>query len=184
MTSATISITSHPSRTIPSGAVREWRKSGARFMPMTPFVTRFPELGARETRALLVSGRKELPDGNYGFLELYCDEPGCDCRRVMIDLLREDTEGQHLGHSQLWLGECRVLPAMGALLQRSGGTRAAGARTRSAESANPVLASSSRELSDLLITVPRLRAAPQASLPDVSRRGAARTAASSQNTLS
>lgn len=61
-------------------------------MPMTPFVTRFPELGARETRALLVSGRKELPDGNYGFLELYCDEPGCDCRRVMIDVLREDTE--------------------------------------------------------------------------------------------
>lgn len=61
-------------------------------MPMTPFVTRFPELGARETRALLVSGRKELPDGNYGFLELYCDEPGCDCRRVMIDVLREDTK--------------------------------------------------------------------------------------------
>jgi hypothetical protein len=61
-------------------------------MSMTPFVTRFPELGARETRALLVSGRKELPDGNYGFLELYCDEAGCDCRRVMIDVLREDTE--------------------------------------------------------------------------------------------
>jgi len=64
----------------------------ARFMPMTPFVTRFPELGARETRALRVTGRKELPDGDYGFLELYCDEPGCDCRRVMIDVLREDTE--------------------------------------------------------------------------------------------
>jgi hypothetical protein len=61
-------------------------------MPMTPLVTRFPELGARETRALRVSGRKELPDGDYGFLELYCDEPGCDCRRVMIDVLREDTE--------------------------------------------------------------------------------------------
>lgn len=59
-------------------------------MPMTPFITRFPELGARETRALRVTGRKELPDGDYGFLELYCDEPGCDCRRVMIDVLRED----------------------------------------------------------------------------------------------
>src|SRR5437773_11140809 len=59
---------------------------------MTLFVTPLPELRPRQTRALRVTARKELPDGDYGFLELYCDEPGCDCRRVMIDVLREDTE--------------------------------------------------------------------------------------------
>src|SRR2546426_1807799 len=40
---------------------------------------------------------KELPDGDYGFIELYCDEPGCDCRRVMIDVLRPET-----GWSEIW----------------------------------------------------------------------------------
>jgi len=26
----------------------------------------------------------DLPPGNYGFLEMYCDEPGCDYRRVFF----------------------------------------------------------------------------------------------------
>ncbi len=60
-------------------------------MPMIPFMKRFPELAAREMRAVTVRGRSDIPDGEYGFLELFCDEPGCDCRRVMIDVLRADT---------------------------------------------------------------------------------------------
>jgi len=66
-------------------------------MPMTPFMARFPELGARETRSATAIGRRELPDGEYGFLELYCDEPGCDCRRVTILVLRPQT-----GWSKIW----------------------------------------------------------------------------------
>jgi hypothetical protein len=66
-------------------------------MPMTPFMKRFPEVGARETRSVTVAQRKDLPDGEYGFLELYCDELGCDCRRVMIDVLRPET-----GWSKIW----------------------------------------------------------------------------------
>jgi hypothetical protein len=60
-------------------------------MPMTPFLQRFPELGTRETRSLTVAGRDDLPDGNYGLIELYCNEPNCDCRRVMVFVLRPDT---------------------------------------------------------------------------------------------
>ena len=66
-------------------------------MPMTPFVERFPEVGPRETRSVTVPQGKDLPPGEYGFLELYCDEPGCDCRRVMIDVLRPET-----GWSKIW----------------------------------------------------------------------------------
>jgi hypothetical protein len=66
-------------------------------MPMIPFAERFPELGARETRSVTAIHRPDLPDGEYGFLELYCDEPGCDCRRVMIDVLRPET-----GWSKIW----------------------------------------------------------------------------------
>ena len=66
-------------------------------MPMIPFMERFPELGARETRSVTVPPQQDLPEGDYGFVELYCDEPGCDCRRVMIDVLRPET-----GWSKVW----------------------------------------------------------------------------------
>jgi hypothetical protein len=66
-------------------------------MPMIPFMERFPEVGARETRSVTVPPRQDLPEGEYGFVELYCDEPGCDCRRVMIDVLRPET-----GWSKIW----------------------------------------------------------------------------------
>lgn len=60
-------------------------------MPMTPFVERFRELGARETRSVTVPDKEELPGGEYGFFELYCNEPNCDCRRVVIMVLRPQT---------------------------------------------------------------------------------------------
>jgi hypothetical protein len=31
---------------------------------MTPFLQRFPELGARETRSVTITGRDDLPDGD------------------------------------------------------------------------------------------------------------------------
>lgn len=64
---------------------------------MIPFTERFLELGARETRSVTVTGQPDLPDGDYGFLELYCNEPGCDCRRVTISVLRPET-----GWSKVW----------------------------------------------------------------------------------
>jgi hypothetical protein len=66
-------------------------------MPMIPFIERFPELGAQETRYIVASGKENLPDGEYAFVEFYCDEPGCDCRRVLIDVLRSDT-----GWKKIW----------------------------------------------------------------------------------
>ena len=66
-------------------------------MPMIPFMERFPEVGARETRSVTLPPRQALPEGEYGFVELYCDEPACDCRRVIIDVLRPET-----GWSQIW----------------------------------------------------------------------------------
>jgi hypothetical protein len=60
-------------------------------MPMAPFTERFPELGARETRSVTVPHGAPLPHGDYGFIELYCNEPGCDCRRVTILVLRPHT---------------------------------------------------------------------------------------------
>jgi hypothetical protein len=66
-------------------------------MPMTPFMERFPDLGARETRSVTVPQGEDLQAGEYGFVELYCNEPGCDCRRVTILVLRPKT-----GWSKVW----------------------------------------------------------------------------------
>jgi len=37
---------------------------------MTPFVERFPELGARETRSVTVPEKEPLPSGEYRFFLL------------------------------------------------------------------------------------------------------------------
>jgi hypothetical protein len=59
--------------------------------PMVPFMKRFPKLAASETRSVTVTGRDDLPDGEYGFIEFYCNEPQCDCRRVVVVVLRPET---------------------------------------------------------------------------------------------
>jgi hypothetical protein len=66
-------------------------------MPYALFHSRFPEVAERETRSISVFANSDvgLPAGNYGFLEMFCDEPGCDCRRVffyVVSSLRKDVE--------------------------------------------------------------------------------------------
>ena len=58
---------------------------------MTPFYTRFRDLAFQEMRVATIQGRSDIPDGEYGFLELYCEEPRCDCRRVIINVISMTT---------------------------------------------------------------------------------------------
>jgi hypothetical protein len=58
---------------------------------MVPFFTRFRDLALKEMRSATVRQMPDIPDGEYGFLELYCDEPDCDCRRVVIDVVSPAT---------------------------------------------------------------------------------------------
>lgn len=56
---------------------------------MIPFGRRFPGLAERETRTVtLLSDRNEwnLPKGEYAFIESYCGDRECDCRRVFINV--------------------------------------------------------------------------------------------------
>ena len=52
-----------------------------------PFHRRCPDVAAKETRSISVFQRGDLPIGQYGFVELYCDDPQCDCRRVIISVI-------------------------------------------------------------------------------------------------
>ncbi len=142
-------------------------------MPMTPLMERFPELGATRNSAPLPSPpRQELPRGEYGFLELYCDEPGCDCRRMMIDRVAAGNRmEQDLGHHQLRLGESGLLPEMGRTRQRS--HRNQGAVPRPDQPTNQVLACTPRSVS-ISSAVARVRGTHPTALPDVPGLGTER----------
>jgi hypothetical protein len=56
-------------------------------MELVPFYIRFPDLAEKETRSIFIFKSGGLPPGQYGFLELFCDDPKCDCRRVVISVI-------------------------------------------------------------------------------------------------
>jgi len=53
-------------------------------MAMVPFVQVCPAQAVAETRTITVHQSADLPAGQYGFIEHYCDDLDCDCRRVLI----------------------------------------------------------------------------------------------------
>ena len=60
---------------------------------MYPFVKKFPKQGEKETRVVTVLSQEAggPPPDQYGFVELFCEEKECDCRRVMISVLASRT---------------------------------------------------------------------------------------------
>lgn len=56
-------------------------------MPYQLFHDLFPDMAEKETRTITVFGDRSktgLPPGEYAFREMFCNEPGCDCRRVFF----------------------------------------------------------------------------------------------------
>lgn len=58
-------------------------------MPMVPFAQFERATAEAEVRCIHLSESNpwELPADEYVLFELYCDEPGCDCRRVMLNVV-------------------------------------------------------------------------------------------------
>jgi len=74
----------------------------------TALVSKFPEIAERETRTVRIQSDSEfdLPAGNYTFVELYCTDPGCDCRRVMFHVVDEFDPNKEFAKIG-WGWECR-----------------------------------------------------------------------------
>ena len=53
------------------------------------FFAKFPGLVESEFRKIFAMNGmyKNIPEGSYGFLELFCDRPSCDCRHVIIHVI-------------------------------------------------------------------------------------------------
>ena len=43
------------------------------------------------TRSIILPKGTELPADEYAFMEFYCDDPKCDCRRVIFQVWRKST---------------------------------------------------------------------------------------------
>jgi hypothetical protein len=77
--------------------VQYWRPSSpfsraeCREVLVKTFLSRFPREAIAETRTMTVPEGAPLPAGTYGFLEFFCEEPGCDCRRVVVSVLSKET---------------------------------------------------------------------------------------------
>jgi hypothetical protein len=57
-------------------------------MPFVPFYALCPEDAVRETRSV------HAQSGIYSFVEPFCDEPGCDCRRAYFEVFKNDKGGR------------------------------------------------------------------------------------------
>jgi hypothetical protein len=58
-------------------------------MGMVIFGTMFPKIASQETRTLTVINRPPLPQATYGLIEVFCVDVGCDCRRVILNVVAE-----------------------------------------------------------------------------------------------
>ena len=55
------------------------------------FHKHFETIARAETRSMdLPKDSDGVPAGSYGFVESYCTEPGCDCRRVLLFVLSKE----------------------------------------------------------------------------------------------
>lgn len=65
-------------------------------MPFELLHARLPELAEAETRVITVlkksAAADQLPSADYAFLEMFCNEPECDCRRVFFSVVSSRTE--------------------------------------------------------------------------------------------
>jgi hypothetical protein len=57
-----------------------------------PLHQKLPELASTETRSVTVFDDPILRGDQYVFIELYCDAPGCDCRRVMLNVVSRNRQ--------------------------------------------------------------------------------------------
>jgi len=61
-------------------------------MSFEPLYSRLPKLAKTETRSIAVLDKSILPPADYGFVEMFCNEPGCDCRRVFFTVFSSATK--------------------------------------------------------------------------------------------
>jgi hypothetical protein len=69
-------------------------------MDFIPFYEECPIVADKQTRTTFILDKKlyGIPAGQYAFIENYCTDPECDCRKVMVNIIRVNNKsGKILG---------------------------------------------------------------------------------------
>ncbi len=77
---------------------------------------------AHQVRTVSLADSRQLPDGDYRFVDMYCTDPSCDCRKTMILVYRNDVLVSTINFGwesrdfyQQWMGctkEDEIIPEM------------------------------------------------------------------------
>ena len=77
---------------------------------------------AHQVRTVTITKSPQLPDGEYSFIDTYCSDPVCDCRKTMIQVMHEGKLVSIINYGwepaafyQNWMGgsaEDNPMPAM------------------------------------------------------------------------
>lgn len=66
---------------------------------------------AHQVRTVRLRQNGQLPGGNYRFIDTHCTDPGCDCRKTMILVYRDDVHVSTINFGwepaafyQAWMG--------------------------------------------------------------------------------
>lgn len=88
-------------------------------MPLEPYSVIFPE--KEEPIMALQLDRKsgKIPKGTYGFIELYCTDKGCDCRRVSLFVLNRNMEEKAVINMGFDPGDVMAGPFLDDLYEQS-----------------------------------------------------------------
>jgi hypothetical protein len=66
-------------------------------MAFVPLGDMYPEIAPQETRVFHILREDDVvPKGEYGYVELFCDEKNCNCRRTIIRVLNEEGKSMAL----------------------------------------------------------------------------------------
>ncbi|MDM8531904.1 SEC-C metal-binding domain-containing protein [Anaerolineales bacterium HSG25] len=57
-----------------------------------PFHDRFPKIAEEEVRTIIILNDPDVPEDRYILTEAYCNEVGCDCRRVFFNVFSLQTQ--------------------------------------------------------------------------------------------
>ncbi|WP_300464453.1 hypothetical protein [Desulfobacula sp.] len=73
-------------------------------MSFKRFIEFFPEIAEKETRRIILRNDPKIPDGEYAFVDSFCEDKDCDCRRVYFDVLQIDPEYEPIHAARISYG--------------------------------------------------------------------------------
>jgi hypothetical protein len=68
------------------------------------FMEFFPEIAEKETRRITLRNDPQIPDGEYAFVDSFCEDKHCDCRRVYFDVLQIDPDHEPIHAARISYG--------------------------------------------------------------------------------